>query len=121
MRRVILESPYAGDVETNLAYVRACMRDCLMRGDAPFPSHALYTQPGVLDDRDPLERQMGMEAGFEWGPVSEATVVYTDLGISDGMRLGIERAKECGRLIEFRSLNKTMHDAIKKAFDKTKD
>src|SRR5690606_25512925 len=27
-RRVIVESPYAGDVERNLAYLRAAMRDC---------------------------------------------------------------------------------------------
>ena len=42
MRRVIVESPYAGDVERNIAYVRAAMRDCLMRGEAPLASHLLY-------------------------------------------------------------------------------
>lgn len=47
---VIIESPYAGDVDRNLEYLRAAMRDCLKRGEAPFASHALYTQPGVLDD-----------------------------------------------------------------------
>ena len=39
---VLLESPYAGYVERNLAYARACMRDCLLRGEAPFASHLLY-------------------------------------------------------------------------------
>ena len=51
-RKVILESPYAGDVETNLRNARAAMRDCLLRGEAPYASHLLYTQPGVLDDGD---------------------------------------------------------------------
>ncbi len=54
MRRVIIESPFAASngysVEENLAYLRAAMRDCLKRGEAPFASHGLYTQPGVLDD-----------------------------------------------------------------------
>ena len=31
MRLVILESPYAGDVELNVAYARDCLHDCLMR------------------------------------------------------------------------------------------
>ena len=40
MRLVVVESPYAGDVEANLAYLRRAMRDCLLRGEAPFASHA---------------------------------------------------------------------------------
>ena len=52
---VLLESPYAGDIEANLSYARACMRDCFERGEAPFASHLLYTQMGVLDDTIPAE------------------------------------------------------------------
>ena len=40
-RRVIVESPYAGDIETNVAYARAALRDCLSRGEAPIASHLL--------------------------------------------------------------------------------
>ena len=50
MRLVIVESPYAGDIEANVAYARACLGDCLSRGEAPFACHLLYTQPGVLRD-----------------------------------------------------------------------
>ena len=102
-RRVIVESPYAGDVERNLAYARACMHDCLTRGEAPFASHALYTQPGVLDDTIPAERKAGIQAGFEWRAVADATVVYTDLGISKGMEYGIEHASS-RHPVEFRTL-----------------
>lgn len=104
MRRVVLESPYAGDVDRNLRYLRAAMRDCLLRGEAPFASHALYTQPGVLDDAEPEERRLGMAAGFAWRPVAEATVVYADLGVSLGMRAGISDAETAGRPVEYRSL-----------------
>ncbi len=103
-RRVILESPYAGDVEKNVEYARACLRDSLLRGEAPIASHLLYTQPGVLDDGVPEERAMGIEAGLAWGHEAEATVVYTDRGISGGMKYGIERAASEGRVVEYRVL-----------------
>lgn len=104
MRLVILESPFAGDVEANLVYARDAMRDCLMRGESPYASHALLTQPGVLNDDDPVERTLGILAGLCWGDKAEATVVYTDLGISSGMRAGIEHAERLGRPVEYRSI-----------------
>ena len=57
MRLVIIESPYAGDIEKNVEYARACVRDSLSRGEAPIASHLLYTQPGILKDEIPSERQ----------------------------------------------------------------
>lgn len=104
MRLVYLESPYAGDVEKNIQYARACMRDCVLRGESPFASHLLYTQPGILDDNIIEERRLGMEAGFAWALVVDSTVVYTDLGISKGMQEGIRRAEEAGRVVEYRKL-----------------
>jgi len=106
MKRVIIESPYAGDVERNLQYLRACMRDCLLRGETPFASHGLYTQPGVLDDEIPVERELGIRAGFAWRTIAEMTVVYQDLGISRGMTYGIEHAHEIGHAVVYRSLGK---------------
>lgn len=104
MRRVIIESPYAGDVARNEQYARAAMKDCLDRGEAPYASHLLYTQPGVLDDTNQDQRMLGIEAGLAWGDVADAVVVYTDLGISKGMMFGIERHIEHGRTIEYRRL-----------------
>ena len=65
-------------------------------------SHLLY--PQALDDADPAERALGIEAGLAWGCVAEATVVYADLGISEGMQQGIERAHREGRTVEYRRL-----------------
>lgn len=104
MRLVIVESPLSGDVPRNIRYARACMRDALMRGDAPFASHLLYAQEGILDDLKPDERGLGIVAGFEWGRAAEATVVYTDLGISAGMKLGIQDAELSRRPVEYRKL-----------------
>lgn len=104
MKLVILESPYAGDLERNITYARACLRDSLLRGEAPIASHLLYTQPGVLDDNIPQERQHGIDAGLAWRAVAEATVVYDDLGITQGMSYGIRAAKKAGLPIEYRQL-----------------
>lgn len=104
MRLVVVESPYAGDVERNTRYLRACLADCLARGEAPFASHAIYTQPGVLDDGDPEQRKLGIAAGFAWRCVAEATAVYTDLGVSRGMRDGISDAERAGCRIEYRQI-----------------
>lgn len=104
MRRVIIESPYAGDVASNTVYARQALRDAVLRGEAPLASHLLYTQQGVLNDDDPDERALGIEAGLAWGSYCEATVVYTDLGITPGMKLGIDRARSEGRTVEYRSI-----------------
>ena len=104
MELVGLESPYAGDVELNVFYARLCMKDCLLRGEAPFASHLIYTQPHILDDDVPEERTLGIEAGKEWEKNATKTVVYWDLGISGGMQYGIRRATEAGRDIEHRRL-----------------
>ena len=103
-RLVLLESPYAGNVEGNLAYARAAMRDSLLRGEYPFASHIMYTPKGILDDRNPSERALGIAAGLAWGRHAARSVVYTDRGITDGMRAGLERAREEGREAVTRSL-----------------
>ena len=105
MRLVIIESPYAGDIAANRAYAVACVRDCLTRGEAPFASHLLYTE--ALDDAQPDQRAHGIAAGFAWRASAAATVVYTDRGISGGMRLGIEHANalaSTGHVVEYRTI-----------------
>ena len=123
MRRIVLESPFAGTSHLphwmpriahwfagkcaerrNVRYARACLRDALIRGDAPLASHLLYTQPGLFKDRVPSERQWGIAAGLAWCRTASATVVYVDRGITEGMRDGIAAAERAGIPIEYRSL-----------------
>ena len=104
MRLVILESPYAGEVEKNVEYAKLCLHDCLLRWEAPIASHLLFTQPGILDDSKPGERMRGIEAGLAWYRVAEGCVVYQDRGISKGMDLGITVARQLGLSIEYRNL-----------------
>ena len=114
MRRVILESPYKGSSSWSLMaflqrilnrrYARRCVRHSLMLGEAPIASHLLYTQPGILCDEDHLERTWGINAGLAWRSVADASVVYVDRGISEGMRYGIDAAEKAGLTVEKRSL-----------------
>lgn len=113
MRLVIVESPYAGRGNIlqrwfrrwrNKLYARACIRDCLLRGEAPFASHLLYTQKGVLRDEVPDERRLGMTSGWEWMRVAHAVVIYIDRGISPGMHSAELLANSLGMIVEYRSL-----------------
>jgi hypothetical protein len=107
MRLVILESPYQGDVRINERYARRAMRHCFSLGDAPIASHLLYTQEGILVDEEQFERELGIEAGLTWGSRAAVSVFYVDLHISNGMRIGYDRAIQDGRLIEMRSIAST--------------
>jgi len=99
---VIIETPYSDDVEANTAYARACLLDSLRRGEAPIASHLLHTQ--VLDDMQPDKRSLGIEAGVAWYRVATKCVVYSDRGISAGMKIGISRAEQHGVAVEYRSI-----------------
>lgn len=108
MRLVILESPYAASnkhtVQEHEKYARMCVRDSLEKGEAPIASHLLYTQPDILNDSKPEERQWGIDAGLAWRKVAEASVVYTDMGISKGMQYGIDAAIASNIPVEYRKL-----------------
>ena len=62
---ILLESPFAGDVEANKKYAAEAVRDSLRRGEAPFASHLFYTQ--FLDDDIPAERSLGIERAHKEG------------------------------------------------------
>lgn len=90
MPTVVIESPYAGDVEANVEYARSALAHSLSLGEAPFASHLLYTQPGVLRDDNPEERLRGIQAGFAWGGLAKRIAFYCDRGLSNGMRAALD-------------------------------
>lgn len=95
--RVIVESPLRGQLgtpeeyERNRIYARRAMRDSLLRGEAPFASHLLYAQAGILDDGVPEERRTGIDAGLAWASVAKYRVFYVDYGWSEGMQSAADR------------------------------
>lgn len=96
---VYIASPFRGETteETrqNLIYARLCMLDSLERGEAPYLSHLLYTQVWA---ETPALREAGLVAGDAWRSIADLVVVYTDLGLTEGMRRALEKAPQ-GRSI----------------------
>jgi len=102
VKLVIIESPFKGNnyesLERNKLYLRACIRDCIVRGESPYASHRMLTD--ALDDTDSEERRLGIEAGLAWRNVTKPVhsgkgdplgydsvhhIFYVDLGWSSGM------------------------------------
>lgn len=110
MRLVVIESPYSGDIERNLIYLHNCIKDCISRGETPYASHLMLT--GALDDGNPEERVVGIEAGLHWADAAEAVVVYTDYGISEGMVSSIAAHEVAGRTIEKRAIGLRCNDTV---------
>ncbi len=111
-----VESPYGGpDDDTlrrNVLYARAACKHALGMGYAPYASHLFFTQPGILDDKIPAERELGMEAGKALIRQSAtSSLFYLDLGMSGGMEWGKQDALRQGRTIEEFRLLETTEDA----------
>jgi len=106
MKKVIIESPYAGNIEQNIKYARACLKDSLNRNEAPLASHLLYTQEGVLDDTVESERMQGINAGLAWIEFADIHVFYIDYGMSKGMEYAKGFSMGSGVQLEFRKIGK---------------
>lgn len=117
-RRVIIESPYAGDINRNIAYCEIAMLDSIMRGEAPFASHMLY--PYVLRDDDPEERKLGISLGTAWLQVADLVAFYTDFGISPGMSARLSELKSLTYRIPY-EIRKVNPDALNSILDPRSD
>lgn len=102
IKRVVIESPFRGDVARNTLYLRHAIRDCYKRGESAYASHRMLTD--ALDDGVADERAWGIQAGLAWGEVAELCAVYIDLGVSSGMLQGVRAALSIGQPIEVRTI-----------------
>ena len=82
-KKVVLESPLAGNFLENKRYALWCSYDLYLRGEAVFASHLLFTQ--FLDDKRPEHRSFGIESGFLWASDVGLVAFYMDRGLSPGM------------------------------------
>ena len=104
MKRVLIISPYRGNVDKNLAYARHCLLDSIKRGEAPFASHLLYTQ--VLNDQNSEERATGLECEDAWLIKADLIAAYIDHNWSEGMQRTIRNARLLFKPWEERSIFK---------------
>ena len=110
---VMLESPYSGDVETNVAYALECMRHSISLNEAPLGTHLLYTQlakggflpDGVAHPKRMCERDTGLACGQAWRSLATKTVLYCDRGVSSGMERARAEAVAMGQTVEVRFIH----------------
>lgn len=104
MKLVVIESPYAGDVERNRIYLNRCIRDCIDRGESPYASHKMLVDS--LDDTVAEERRTGIKAGLIWAGQADLVAFYTDYGFSTGMAHAMYAHGEKGHSFELRQIGK---------------
>lgn len=90
---VYITSPYAGDVEANVAFAKAACRYAIEQGCTPIAVHLLY--PQLLNDAVPEEREAGIRMGLR---VLEACDELWLCGeqLSSGMRAELNAAAQLG-------------------------
>lgn len=87
---VYICSPYAGDIEMNVAAARRYSRFAVEKGYIPFAPHLLF--PQFLNDSDPNERELGLFFGNAiMSKCSEIWIFGST--ISNGMAAEIKRAR----------------------------
>lgn len=105
--RVSVESPFFHLEEAMqnkyIAYARKAMADCIQRGEVPFASHLIYTQPGILDDNVRAERERGFYCRGAMVMACHRLAVYTDFGISKGMQHALDVAAQTNMPVDRRS------------------
>tara|TARA_B100000700_G_scaffold230615_1_gene255047 strand:- start:17428 stop:18477 length:1050 start_codon:yes stop_codon:yes gene_type:complete len=105
-KRIILESPFAGNEFQqrfeNVQYAKALIHKLAHDGYAPSASHLLYTQ--MLDDNQKSHRDLGINRGLDYAH-NKDSIIGIDKGISGGMEYGIKRAIDEGRSYNFFTLS----------------
>lgn len=90
---IYIASPYAGEIEQNVAFAKAACRYAMAEGHTPVAVHLLY--PQFLDDGDPAQRAAGLAMGHRVLEACQELWVCGDC-ISTGMAHEITEAEKLG-------------------------
>ena len=90
---VYICSPLSGDVEKNTEKAREYCRDAMLLFPEVVPIAPHIYFPQFLDETDPIERSLGMEAGIALLEFCEEIWVFGVANPTAGMRQEIEYAK----------------------------
>lgn len=88
---VFVCSPFAGDIEGNIARAKRYGRFAVTEKAIPFAPHLLF--PQFLNEEDPEERELGIQMGLALLSKCEELWVFGSR-VSSGMALEIEKAKK---------------------------
>lgn len=96
-RKVYVASKYAGDVEKNTRAAVTYCRRVIDAGYMPIASHLLY--PQILNDGDPVERDLGLMFGLALLKLCDEVWVFGP--VSSGMAQEIEEAKRLNKKVSY--------------------
>jgi hypothetical protein len=107
MQCVLLETPCSGNEHPIFyeRYAKACIRDSLLRNEAPLSAFLLYKQSGILNNFISSEQILGRLAQSEWSKFCKKIIVYKDLGLTKEMQINIDSAVASNKIVEYRILN----------------
>ncbi len=95
---VLIETPYSGDIEGNIAFCRKCMLDSWKKKEIPIATHLLWTNfhGDFVADDDKDNTVMGREWALQCGDMlrhkkTDLVVFYIDKGWSSGMKHAMEQ------------------------------
>lgn len=91
---VYIASPYAGDVEANVAYAMKAAQWAIKQGVAPLVPHLMY--PALLDDNKPEERELGLSLNMRLLRACDAIWLFACKGITPGMQRELDYAMAHG-------------------------
>lgn len=95
---VFICSPFAGNIKQNALNAKRYLKFAVEHGAIPFAPHLLY--PQVLQEDDPLQREIGMFFGLVWLGKCDEVWVFGDK-VSEGMAREIGKAKWRGIPIRY--------------------
>jgi hypothetical protein len=106
MPLVAIESPLKANQgysrEQFRRYWQLCIEDAIKyREEEVYCSHWLAD---VLDDENPLERAIGLKIGLRFSAFCDYAAIYTDFGVSEGMKDAMIFYDKIGKRVERRSL-----------------
>lgn len=87
-------------------YAKRCAQDSMRRNEAPLVSHVFYYDMLGYSTVG-LERDMGFNAQLSWIRKCDLVVVYSDYGMTQGMKAAVDYAKFKNKKIEFRVISAT--------------
>lgn len=105
-KAVLLVTPFMAEDPAQAArmtrYALRATRDSMNRNEAPLPSHLFYSE--VLNVRNPIERDIGLQSQLTWIKGCDIVAVYIDFSITPAMQVVINNAIIRNKKIEYRTI-----------------
>lgn len=87
-------------------YAKRCAQDSMRRNEAPLVSHVFYYDLFGYSTVA-IERDLGFNSQLAWIRKCDLVVVYSDYGMTQGMKAAVDYAKFKNKKIEFRVISAT--------------